>query len=45
MADFSQAHAPVAVWEGGYANHPNDRGNLMRHRPQVPSRSGAVEAG
>lgn len=26
MADFSQAHAPVAVWEGGYANHPNDRG-------------------
>lgn len=26
MADFSPAHAPVAVWEGGYANHPHDRG-------------------
>ena len=22
MADFSTAHAPVAVWEGGYGNHP-----------------------
>ena len=26
MADFSTAHAPVAVWEGGYGNHPADRG-------------------
>ena len=26
MAEFTPAHAPVAVWEGGYCNHPNDRG-------------------
>ena len=26
MAEFSTAHAPVAVWEGGYGNHPADRG-------------------